>query len=181
VSCHLEYCHSNVPDVHSVMLNTQYRMHPDISRFPAEEFYEFELRDGTVDKAGDALPGLEPPISTHLNFRNKRPSVIFVDHGGNESMKGRSRVNVTEAHLVASVVEDLLLVNKVCNFLIYYAHAGRHKFSMLAGSPRPRYRNHRTLRGADHASSAFSQHGPSISRTIQNCSWRPTRYANAAC
>ena len=106
-------------DVCSVMLDTQYRMHPDIAQFPATEFYDLALRNGTVDNFGMPLPGLEPPISTHLNVRKKmayRPSVIFVDHGGNESMKGRSRVNVTEAHLVASLVEDLLLVNKVFCF-----------------------------------------------------------------
>ncbi len=106
-------------DVHSVMLNTQYRMHPDISEFPAHEFYDLALQDGTIDEVGNALPGLEPPMSTHLNVYNKivRPSVVFVDHSGNESMKGRSRVNVMEAHLVASVVEDLLLVNRVRAFL----------------------------------------------------------------
>jgi regulator of nonsense transcripts 1 len=95
------------------MLDTQYRMHPDIAQFPATEFYGLALLNGTVDADGHALPGLEPPRSTHLNFQSNRPSVIFVDHGGNESMKGRSRVNVTEAHLVASLVEDLLLVNEV--------------------------------------------------------------------
>jgi len=99
------------------MLNTQYRMHPDIAEFPAEEFYNFALLNGTVDSGGKTLPGLEPPRSSHLNFKI-RPSVIFVDHGGNESMKGRSRVNVTEAHLVASLVEDLLLVNKVFGSLM---------------------------------------------------------------
>jgi regulator of nonsense transcripts 1 len=107
---------STFSDVHSVMLDTQYRMHPDIARFPAKEFYNLALLNGTVDDGGNALPGLEPPRSTHLNVQN-RPSVIFVDHGGNESMKGRSRVNVSEAHIVASLVEDLLLINKVLDSL----------------------------------------------------------------
>jgi len=92
-------------------------MHPDISKFPAHEFYDLALQDGTIDEVGNALPGLEPPMSTHLNNKIVRPSVVFVDHSGNESMKGRSRVNVMEAHLVASVVEDLLLVNRVCVLL----------------------------------------------------------------
>ena len=100
------------------MLNTQYRMHPDIAKFPALEFYNLALRNGTVDDVGNALPGLEPPKSTHMNVKSEEssPSVIFVDHGGNESRKGRSRVNITEGHLVASLVEDLLLVNKVSRF-----------------------------------------------------------------
>jgi len=101
------------------MLNTQYRMHPDIAQFPSAEFYDLALLNGTVDSGGNVVSGLEPPRSSHLNFKT-RPSVIFVDHGGNESMKGRSRVNVTEAHLVASLVEDLLLVNKVLGSLTWH-------------------------------------------------------------
>lgn len=103
-------------DVPSVMLDIQYRMHPDISQFPAMEFYNLALLDGTVDSVGNALPGLEPPTSMHLRHdevKNRRPSVIFLDHTGNESFKGRSRVNISEAHIVASVVEDLLLNNLV--------------------------------------------------------------------
>jgi hypothetical protein len=47
-----------------------------------------------------------------------RPSVVFIDHTGNESTKGRSHVNVMEGHIVASVVEDLLLNNRVGCYLI---------------------------------------------------------------
>ncbi|KAF8901061.1 AAA domain-containing protein [Gymnopilus junonius] len=100
--------------VPSVMLDIQYRMHPDISHFPAMEFYDLALLDGTVDSGGNALPGLEPPSSMHLrhdSVKNRRPSVIFLDHTGNESFKGKSRINIHEGHIVASVVEDLLLNN----------------------------------------------------------------------
>jgi len=100
------------------MLDIQYRMHPAISRFPAMEFYDLALQDGTVDSGGKALPGLEPPRSKHMTRREgkkHRPSVIFLDHTGNESFQGRSVLNVTEAHIVASIVEDLLLNNKVCS------------------------------------------------------------------
>ena len=99
------------------MLDVQYRMHPAISRFPAMEFYDLALQDGTVDSGGKALPGLEPPRSKHMTRREgrkHRPSVIFLDHTGNESFQGRSVLNLTEAHIVASIVEDLLLNNKVC-------------------------------------------------------------------
>jgi len=100
------------------MLDVQYRMHPAISRFPSSEFYNFTLQDGTVDSGGNVSPLLLPPSSQHLQMDVKtgnRPSVIFLDHNGFESTKDRSRVNLNEAHLVASVVEDLLLNNFVCS------------------------------------------------------------------
>lgn len=98
------------------MLDIQYRMHPDISRFPSAEFYDFSLSDGTVDSVGNVAPFLEPPISSHLRTNpatGNRPSLIFLDHGGSESAKDRSRVNWNEAHIVCGIVEDLLLRNKV--------------------------------------------------------------------
>ncbi|KAG5646157.1 hypothetical protein DXG03_004210 [Asterophora parasitica] len=100
--------------VPSVMLDTQYRMHPAISRFPSSEFYNYALQDGTVDPDGIPHSQLSPPASQHLLAdvtTGNRPSVIFIDHSGAESMKERSRVNLNEAHIVASIVEDLLLSN----------------------------------------------------------------------
>jgi superfamily I DNA and/or RNA helicase len=100
------------------MLDVQYRMHPAISRFPSSEFYNFTLQDGTVDSVGNVSPLLLPPTSQHLQAdvnTGSRPSVIFLDHNGFEATKDRSRVNLNEAHLVASVVEDLLLNNTVCS------------------------------------------------------------------
>ncbi|KAJ8700747.1 hypothetical protein PTI98_003744 [Pleurotus ostreatus] len=100
--------------VPSIMLDTQYRMHPGISRFPSAEFYNLLLRDGTVDDGGNVFPRLHPPNSQHFvqgPGSENRPPVIFLDHAGSESQKDRSRVNVNEAHIVCSVVEDLLLNN----------------------------------------------------------------------
>lgn len=97
------------------MLDTQYRMHPAISRFPSKEFYDLAVRDGTVDAGGKTLPGLEPPRSRHASLSGsmERPAVIFLDHTGVEAPRGRSFQNLPEAQIVASVVEDLLLKNPV--------------------------------------------------------------------
>ncbi|KII90282.1 hypothetical protein PLICRDRAFT_40479 [Plicaturopsis crispa FD-325 SS-3] len=99
--------------VPSIMLDIQYRMHPNISSFPRSEFYNYMLIDGTVDGAGNVPAVLHPPQSRHLeiNTEGDRPSVVFLDHAGSESMKDRSRVNWNEASIVCSVVEDLLLNN----------------------------------------------------------------------
>ena len=101
--------------VPSLMLDTQYRMHPGISRFPSTEFYNLSLIDGTIDASGHVYPHLHPPNSQHLRESESghRLPVIFLDHGGIESFKDRSRVNHNEAHIVVSVVEDLLLNNPV--------------------------------------------------------------------
>jgi superfamily I DNA and/or RNA helicase len=98
------------------MLDTQYRMHPTISRFPSSEFYNYTLLDGTVNEAGNVLPGLSPPVCSHLPVDPKtgeRPSLVFVHHEGPESLKDRSRVNWMEAYIVCSIVEELLLNNPV--------------------------------------------------------------------
>lgn len=97
------------------MLDTQYRMHPAISDFPSCEFYNDALHNGTIDAVGRVHYRLMPPCSQHLPEdanTGVRPSVIFLDHAGNESLKDRSRVNRGEADIVASVVEDLLLHNE---------------------------------------------------------------------
>ena len=106
------------------MLDVQYRMHPSISRVPSSEFYDFCLHDGTVDSAGNVLSRLMPPMSNHLEadaVTGNRPSVVFLDHSGWETMKDRSRVNHNEANIVCSIVEDLLLQNEVCCDSIYIA------------------------------------------------------------
>lgn len=106
------------------MLDIQYRMHPRISHFPSHEFYNFSVRDGTVVD-GVVASHLQPPSTSLLDLApsatpRKGPSVVFLHHGGGESMKDRSRVNITEAHIVCSVIEDLLLHNPVSNRIMKY-------------------------------------------------------------
>ncbi|KAH8084913.1 P-loop containing nucleoside triphosphate hydrolase protein [Cristinia sonorae] len=102
--------------VPSIMLDIQYRMHPRISHFPSHEFYNFSLRDGTVNASGVVQAHLQPPNTSLLELApsgtaGPGPSVVFLHHNGEESMKDRSRVNVPEVHIVCSVIEDLLLHN----------------------------------------------------------------------
>jgi superfamily I DNA and/or RNA helicase len=103
-------------DVPLVMLTKQYRMHPEISKFPNAEFYEKRLEDGTVDATGQPVANLSPPISSLLPLNpssGKYPSAIFLDHLGREARRGRSIENAHEAELVCYVIEDLLLKNPV--------------------------------------------------------------------
>lgn len=105
-------------EVPSIMLDTQYRMHPAISRFPAEEFYNNKLQDGIVDLNGHVRSELRPPASMYLKPKTIGdqepflPSLVFLDHDGSESKWERSTLNWDEAHIVCSIVEDLLLQNE---------------------------------------------------------------------
>ncbi|EIW76725.1 P-loop containing nucleoside triphosphate hydrolase protein [Coniophora puteana RWD-64-598 SS2] len=101
--------------VPSIMLDVQYRMHPALSYFPSLEFYNLSLQDGTVDSGGNVSPLLLPPLSAHLpvdESTGNRPSIVFMDHAGSETLKDRSRVNYDEANIVCSIIEDLLLRNE---------------------------------------------------------------------
>ena len=116
------------------MLDLQYRMHPEISKFPSKEFYNHTLLDGTVDGFGNILSSLYPPSSVHLQAHpvtGHRPSVVFLDHDGYESFKDRSRVNWSEAHIVCTVVEDLLRANPVRRrtfHVVFFVHSFVHAF-----------------------------------------------------
>lgn len=100
----------------SVMLNTQYRMHPSISAFPSKEFYDTALKNGTVSSEGIVGATFSPPKSRHLSRRQSKvtgqvPSVLFIHHDHWEIAKDRSRANIRELHIAIAILEDLLLSN----------------------------------------------------------------------
>jgi superfamily I DNA and/or RNA helicase len=99
----------------SVMLNTQYRMHPAISAFPNKRFYNVELRDGTVSAGGKVRPDLVAPRTAFLpTDENGSPrNLSFVDHDNPEEPNMGSIQNTGEANIVASIVMDLLIQNPV--------------------------------------------------------------------
>ena len=103
----------------STMLDTQYRMHPDISTFPSKEFYGAALKDGTLDRDGNAFPHLSAPVSSFSEIiqpDGRYLHVLFLDHGGSggyETKRDSSYENIQEAKIICSVIEDLLIRNPV--------------------------------------------------------------------
>ena len=97
------------------MLDTQYRMHPAISAFPSQAFYNGDLRDGTVKTNGRIGSGFEPPITAFLEHDEfgKRQNITFLDHDHPESPQTRSIANYGDAEKVCDIVTDLLLNNPV--------------------------------------------------------------------
>lgn len=97
------------------MLDTQYRMHPQIAAFPNRAFYGSALTNGTVDKDGQIVPGFIPPETEFLlkNEKGKRQNVTFVHHESMEDTSSKSIRNEGEAGRVCDVVADLLYQNPV--------------------------------------------------------------------
>ncbi|RXK38247.1 hypothetical protein M231_04419 [Tremella mesenterica] len=100
----------NVP---SIMLDTQYRMHPSISSFPNQAFYNSALKDGTVLSDGRVREDLKPPKTSYLVSDGKggRKNVTFVDHRHPESPENQSLANYGDAVKVVDIVADLLDCN----------------------------------------------------------------------
>ncbi|GHJ88617.1 hypothetical protein NliqN6_5019 [Naganishia liquefaciens] len=97
----------------SVMLDTQYRMHPDISAFPNKAFYDSQLKDGTAGGNGVVKCGLEPPKSafTRNAEAGSDRTVTFLHHWGLEKARANSVENESEAKIIYDVVVDLLAQN----------------------------------------------------------------------
>jgi len=81
------------------LLNVQYRMHPEISKFPSKEFYHSKLLDGP----NMAEKNAKPWNSLYGAYR-------FFDVKGTEEQNEatKSVFNYTEASLVLELIEDLL-------------------------------------------------------------------------
>ena len=84
------------------LLNVQYRMHPEISKFPVATFYDGKISDG--------------PNVTHMNYSKSflagkwfgPYSFINVDSGHETTEKnGRSLKNTIEAAVVVRMVQRL--------------------------------------------------------------------------
>lgn len=86
----------------SVMLTTQYRMHPVLREFPSARFYDNRLEDG-------CLAAERPPAAGFLWPDWDRPMAFVPVEGVEESdEEGKSRFNRDEAGMVLDVVNHLL-------------------------------------------------------------------------
>ena len=91
-------------DVRSVMLNTQHRMHPSLSRFPNDEFYDGRLEDAEV------VATLPPVRSSYIN---EAKYLSFVNHKGRESVtQSKSLENNREGAIVVRIIADILCKNE---------------------------------------------------------------------
>ena len=102
-------------DIPSVMLDTQYRMHPDISAFSNREFYDSKLLNGTVE-VGEIHASFAPPHCSYLAMQDdasQSSAITFIDHNLKVAVKLSGRVNWADVYIICRLVEDLLLKNPV--------------------------------------------------------------------
>lgn len=105
-----------------LLLDTQYRMHPAISAFPAARFYGSRLRDGVAAvERGPAPPGFAWP--------NPSRPVAFVDVAAGREARdgdGGSLANAGEVAAVVRVLDGLLKAgSKSISVITFYAAQAR--------------------------------------------------------
>ncbi|CUS22551.1 LAQU0S06e00628g1_1 [Lachancea quebecensis] len=86
------------------MLDTQYRMHPAISEFPIEKFYEGKLKDG-VTSEDKKWPGIAYPLFFYQCNQGPENKVFNSKRG----MRGFTYNNAHEAGYILAVLHKLIL------------------------------------------------------------------------
>lgn len=101
-----------------ILLDTQYRMHPDISRFPNSYFYEGRLQDGPSMGSRNIRPW-------HSN-KYLRP-FLFFDVSGQEDrwqrsngIESRSKMNEMEARIAVNLIA--MLCSECPNLNVFCHH-----------------------------------------------------------
>ena len=93
------------PDLLS-MLTIQYRMHPEIVKFPSMQFYDDKIQND-LDLINKRK--LDEEFNKKFNWPKKNIPVIFLHHEGEEKLsKTNSKYNEDEAKLVVLYLEKLL-------------------------------------------------------------------------
>ena len=99
--CNTTFSRLRASGHHVYLLDTQYRMHPCISKFPSMTFYEGKLKDGV--KSGDR------PTPKGFSWPNRIAPVAFVSTPKEaKEQGGRSKKNIKEGEIVKRVVTDVL-------------------------------------------------------------------------
>ncbi|GIM05142.1 hypothetical protein Vretimale_9587 [Volvox reticuliferus] len=94
---------------HVCLLSRQYRMHPEISRFPSSFFYDGALQDGeTITATSRSAPCHNHPLFRPLMVYNCAGQMEQGSAGGGGN-KGGSLFNKAEAVLVAELCMGLLV------------------------------------------------------------------------
>lgn len=94
-------------DVPSIMLDCQHRMHPSLSAFASQMFYDAKLCDG------ETMVNIESLSSSYRAAPSGADQhyLAFVNHSFRESSEGKSIENLGEAMVCSRIIADLLARN----------------------------------------------------------------------
>lgn len=88
--------------INSIMLDTQYRMHPSLIDFPSRMFYNGLLQSGVTAE--------QRPRPKEIEFININIPLMFVDvDDGNETLQGSNIYNKYEVDMIYQTIQRLLL------------------------------------------------------------------------
>ncbi|CAF2851667.1 unnamed protein product [Rotaria sp. Silwood2] len=88
-------------NINSIMLDTQYRMHPSLIDFPSKVFYDGSLKTGIKPE--------QRPIPQEIKFINKQIPLMFVDVDQSyETIHGSNIYNRQEVELICQTIQTLL-------------------------------------------------------------------------
>jgi regulator of nonsense transcripts 1 len=88
-------------NINSIMLDTQYRMHPELIHFPSEVFYNGLLKSGVTPE--------QRPTPKEIQFINRQIPLLFVDvDQGDETIHGSNIFNRQEVDLLCQTIQTLL-------------------------------------------------------------------------
>ena len=87
--------------ISSIMLDTQYRMHPRLIDFPSRMFYENLLRSGVTAE--------DRPTPKEIQFIDQNIPLMFVDvDQGTETLQGSNIYNKQEVEIICQTIQTLL-------------------------------------------------------------------------
>ena len=88
-------------NINSIMLDTQYRMHPSLIDFPSKFFYNDSLKSGVTPE--------ERPTSKAIRFINQQIPLMFVDVDSScEIHYGSNIFNREEVKIICETIQTLL-------------------------------------------------------------------------